>query len=173
MEHTRVGKPLSGECKAASPRGLALLATTPECLPPKAKHSVPKDPEAIEISRHCVVVEVALHDRPEPLAGLGHGIMHALAKLLLDFLQLLPHPLADRRAPHREVPFPVLPANSEFALNLRQQSVRRPPSRCPSQKEPPTSYVQGSRRSDQEDFSYGAICHTTPLPRVPPAEAVP
>ena len=111
MEHTRLGKPLSGECKAASPRGLALLATTPECLPPKAKHSVPKDPEAIEILRHCVVVEVALHNRPEPLAGLGHGIMHALAKLLLDFLQLLPHPLADRCAPHREVPFPVLPAD--------------------------------------------------------------
>jgi hypothetical protein len=28
-------------------------------------------------------VEVALYDRLEPCAGLGHGIMHALAKLLL------------------------------------------------------------------------------------------
>src|ERR1017187_4427924 len=73
MEHTRLGKPLSGECKSASPRGLALLATTPECLPPKAQHPVPKDSEAIEISRHCVVVEVALHHRPEPFAGLGTG----------------------------------------------------------------------------------------------------
>src|ERR1035441_6020041 len=82
MEHTRLGKPLSGECKSASPRGLALLTTTPECLPPKAKRPVPKDPEAIKISRHCVVVEVALHHRPEPFASLRHGIMHALAKLL-------------------------------------------------------------------------------------------
>jgi len=111
MERTRLGKPFPGECKAASPPGLALLATTPECLPPKAQHPLPKDPEAIEISRHCVVVEVALHNRPEPFAGLGHRIMHALAKLLLDFLQLLPHPLANRGAPHREVPFPVLPAD--------------------------------------------------------------
>src|ERR1035441_4679945 len=70
MEHTRLGKPLSGECKSASPRGLALLTTTPECLPPKAKRPVPKDPEAIKISRHCVVVEVALHHRPEPFASL-------------------------------------------------------------------------------------------------------
>src|SRR5271169_5101708 len=102
MEHTWLGKPLSGQRKAASPCGLALLATTPERLPPQAKHPVPKDPEGIEVSRHCVVVEVALHHRPEPLAGLWHGIMHALAKLLFDFLQLLPHPLAARRAPHRE-----------------------------------------------------------------------
>ena len=120
MEHTRLGEPFYGECKSASPCGLALLATTPECLPPKAQHSLPKDPEAIEISGHRVVVEVALHHRPEPFAGLWHGIMHALVKLLLDFLQLLPHPLADRRAPHREVPFPVLPADVREAKKVER-----------------------------------------------------
>src|SRR5208283_2803968 len=128
MEHTRLGEPFYGECKSASPCGLALLATTPECLPPKAQHSLPKDPEAIEISGHRVVVEVALHHRPEPFAGLWHGIMHALVKLLLDFLQLLPHPLADRRAPHREVPFPVLPADvrSSRPAELHRQPLTEP-----------------------------------------------
>jgi hypothetical protein len=57
-----------------------------------------------------VVVEVALHDRLEPFAGLWHWIVHALAELLLDLLQFAPHTLADRPALHREVPFPVLPA---------------------------------------------------------------
>jgi len=42
----RLGEPLSGEYKAASPCGLAVLATTPECLPQEAQHPVPKDPEA-------------------------------------------------------------------------------------------------------------------------------
>jgi hypothetical protein len=46
--------------------------------------------------------------------------MQALAKLPLDFLQLLPHPLADRRAPHREVPFPVLPADVREAKKVER-----------------------------------------------------
>ena len=46
--------------------------------------------------------------------------MHALAKLLLDCLQPLPHPLADRRAPHREIPFPVLPANVRESKKVKR-----------------------------------------------------
>src|SRR5215471_13028730 len=37
--------------------------------------------------------------------------MPASAKLRLDFKQLSPHPLADRLAPHRIAPLPVLPAD--------------------------------------------------------------
>jgi hypothetical protein len=43
------------------------------------------------------------------LAGLGHGIVHALAELLLNLSQLGSHALADRRAPHRKPPFPFFP----------------------------------------------------------------
>jgi hypothetical protein len=49
-------------------------------------------------------VEVALHNRLEPLAGLTHGIVHALADLLLKVAQLRPHAFADRLASHRESP---------------------------------------------------------------------
>ena len=45
--------------------------------------------------------------------------MHTLAKLLLDFLQLLPHAFADRRAPHRENSFPVLPADVREAKKVK------------------------------------------------------
>ena len=64
------------------------------------------DPETQtrEVSRYRVVVEVALYDRLEPLSGLGHGIVHALAELLLNLSQLGSHALSDRGAPHHESP---------------------------------------------------------------------
>src|SRR5260370_28388084 len=79
-------------------------------MPPEPKHPVSEHAEAVEVSRYRVVVEVALHDRLEPFAGVWHWIVHALAELLLDLLQFAPHTLADRPALHREVPFSVLPA---------------------------------------------------------------
>jgi len=75
------------------------------------KHPLPEHPQTIEVSWYRIVVEVALHNRFEPLTGLGHGIVHARAELLLDLSQLGPHALANRRAPHRELPYPVLPAD--------------------------------------------------------------
>ncbi len=44
--------------------------------------------------------------------------MYTLTKLLLDFLQLLPHAFADRRAPYRENSFPVLPADVREAKEI-------------------------------------------------------
>ena len=46
--------------------------------------------------------------------------MHTLAKLLLDFLQLLPHAFADRCAPYRENSFPVLPADVREAKEIER-----------------------------------------------------
>ena len=44
--------------------------------------------------------------------------MHTPAELLLNLLQLRPHALADRHAPHRECPFPVLPADVRKAQKV-------------------------------------------------------
>ena len=87
------------------------LATASKSTPPEHKHPIPKHPQTRKVSWHRVVVEVALYDRLEPSAGLGHGIVHALAKLLLHLSQLGSHALADGRAPHRESPQSILPAN--------------------------------------------------------------
>src|SRR5208282_5953519 len=67
-----------------------------------------------------VIVEVALHDRPEPLARLRHRIMPTPLKLLLDFLQLRPQALADRPTLDGKVPFPVLPANMREAQKVER-----------------------------------------------------
>ena len=53
---------------------------------------------------------------------------YAEAKLLLDFPQLLPHPLADRCAPHGEVPFPVLPADVREAKKVERHRFTFPSS---------------------------------------------
>jgi hypothetical protein len=58
-----------------------------------------------------VIVEVALHDRFEPLPGYGHRFVHSLPELLFNFCQLPPQALAYRVALHREVPVPVFPAD--------------------------------------------------------------
>jgi hypothetical protein len=75
------------------------------------KHPIPEYAETVEVPRYRIVVEVALHDRLEPVTGLTHGIVHTLTELLLDFPQLRPHAFADRPAPHREPPYPILPAD--------------------------------------------------------------
>ena len=77
------------------------LATASKSTPPEHKHPIAEHAQTREVSRYRVVVEVALDDRLEPLSGLGHGIVHALAELLLNLSQLGSHALADRRAPHQ------------------------------------------------------------------------
>src|ERR1041385_4839201 len=79
--------------------------------PPEPNHSIAECGQTVGVSGYRVVVEVALDDRPEPLAGLRYRFMHPSTELLLDFQQLGPHPLADRFALHSVTPVPVLPAD--------------------------------------------------------------
>ena len=80
------------------------VAPTANGTPPESKYPIPKHTQAREVSRYRVVVEVALYDRLEPLSRLGHGIVHALAELLLNLPQLGSDALADRGVPHHESP---------------------------------------------------------------------
>ena len=67
-----------------------------------------------------MVVEVALHDRPEPLARVRHRIMPTPLELLLQFPQLSPQTLADRFALHGKLPPPVLPADRREAQKVER-----------------------------------------------------
>ena len=104
MERSRLRKPSLSQNEDARPGDPAFLASTASGTPPECKHPIPKHTQTREVSRHRVVVEVALDDRLEPLSGLGHGIVHALTQLLLNLSQLGSHALADRRAPRHESP---------------------------------------------------------------------
>ena len=71
MEHARhgeaSGRPASSMRSQLQP---VALAATPQLRAPQPSHPFPEQPEAVEVSRYRVIVEVALHDRPEPLARL-------------------------------------------------------------------------------------------------------
>src|SRR5713226_8637604 len=102
MERSRLRKPSLSQTEDARPVDPAFLAPAAKSTPPERKHPIPKHTQTREVSRYRVVVEVALYDRLEPSASLGHGIVHALAELLLNLSQLGSHALADRSAPHHE-----------------------------------------------------------------------
>jgi hypothetical protein len=73
-------------------------------MPPMPSYPTPEYAETVDVSRYRIVVEVALYDRLEPLAGLAYRIVHPLAELLLNVPQLRSHAFADRLTPHRKSP---------------------------------------------------------------------
>ena len=104
MERSRLRKPSLSQSEDARPGDPAFLASAANSSPPVRQQPIPEHAQTREVSWYRVVVEVSLHDRLEPLPGLRHGIVHALAELLLNLSQLGPHALADRRAPHHKSP---------------------------------------------------------------------
>ena len=111
MEFTRPGKPAFGQGIHSVP-GDAMRLAAPDHGPwPEPDHPFATDPEAVQVPRYRVVVELALHHRLEPLPSLRTRIMHSLAQLLLDAPQFCPHAFADRPAPDLEGPIPEFPAN--------------------------------------------------------------
>ena len=51
---------MRGQLEATDPGVPAYLTTALKHLPPVAKHALPEQPQTIEVSRHSVVVEIAL-----------------------------------------------------------------------------------------------------------------
>src|SRR5260370_21863494 len=118
MEHSQLGKPALRQVEHPGPVDSVFLAPAANSMPPADQHPVPEQGQASVVSRYRVVVEVPLHDRPEPLAGLGNGIVHALAELRFYLPQLGPHAFANRRAPHHKSPQTILPANVRAAYKV-------------------------------------------------------
>jgi hypothetical protein len=135
MERTRLRKPLRSQYKGTRPVDPVLLAPAAKGTAPGREHPIPKHAQTREVPWYCVVVEVAPHDRLEPLAGLAHGIAHPLTALLLNFSQLRPHAFANRLAPHH-APAP-LPSTAPVecgspSLHWLPRNCRRPTGACPA-----------------------------------------
>src|SRR5262252_815955 len=88
------------ELQEALPGEPRVLAASPERLEPEPAHLVAKPPQARVIARDRVVVQMPLQHLLHPRSGLRDGIMHALAQLHLDRLELGSHALLDRLAPN-------------------------------------------------------------------------
>src|ERR1700674_4109408 len=104
MEYSRGREPSVSQSESTCPGERAFLAAAAKCSPPLPDEPLPEYAETVEVPRYRIVVEVSLHNRLEPLAGLAYRIVHPLAELLLDVPQLRHHAFADRLAPHRKPP---------------------------------------------------------------------
>src|SRR5262245_45325843 len=91
MEDDRFRKPVVRQLRHPWPRWASLLAATPQHAPPEVADVVPEHVQCPGIGRHGVVVEVALHDIPQPLSLSGNRLMHAPPHLRFDHLELRSH----------------------------------------------------------------------------------
>src|ERR1035441_1227451 len=120
MQDVRDGQPAGRELMQSFPVEAMALAALAQLGSPQPGQPVAKESQAVEVSRYRVIVEVALHDRPEPFTGLRHRIVHPPSELLLDLLQLGPQAFADRLAPHRESSLSGLPADVREAQKVER-----------------------------------------------------
>src|ERR1700691_1457887 len=72
------------------------LAPPPQRAVPAPDHLSPKGVQTIHITGHCVIVEVALYDRPQPLPDIDDRLMPASPKLLLQLAELCRESLTNR-----------------------------------------------------------------------------
>jgi hypothetical protein len=77
VKHALNRNPALGKWSESIPGHAALLAATPKREPPVARNLFSELSHAASVTRHRVVVEVALDDRSEPLASLLNRIVLA------------------------------------------------------------------------------------------------
>ena len=80
------------------------LAAPPQRPPPVPGQRPAKARQHAPVSRYTVVLKVASHHRPQPLAGLARRRVHPHPKLLLNLQQLRAHPLPHRPATNHKAP---------------------------------------------------------------------
>jgi hypothetical protein len=105
MEDDWFREPGVHQVRHPSPCEPILLAATPQRAPPEIGDMMPEHMQCMSVGWHCVVVEVATDNGPQPLSLLGDRLVHAPPHLFFDHLELRAH----------AVP-PGLPFDLEFAL---------------------------------------------------------
>src|SRR6266511_4692310 len=94
MQEALGGNPALNQPRESPPVQARPLTAQAELLQPEPDDPPPEGTESTHIARHRVAVEVALHDRPQPLTCPCNGLVPALAQLLMQRFQLGHHPLA-------------------------------------------------------------------------------
>src|SRR6266513_3076773 len=86
MEDNRFRKPGIHQLRHPFPRHPILLAATPQRAPPEVGHMMPEHIQCLTVGRHCVIVEVAADNPPQPFSLIGDRLVHSPSHLLLDLL---------------------------------------------------------------------------------------
>jgi hypothetical protein len=102
MRDSRQRQPASDEAPHSIPENAAVLAPPRQRAMPTPADSESNERQRRLVHGHSVVAKVSTHNRPQPLALLGDGLMHASLKLGFHLIQLRLQPLAYRLPQHRE-----------------------------------------------------------------------
>ena len=102
MTDSRQRQPASDEAPHSIPENAAVLAPPRQRAMPIPADSEPKERQRRLVHGHSVVANVSTHNRPQPLALLGDGFVHASLKLGFHLIQLRLQPFAYRLPQHRE-----------------------------------------------------------------------
>src|SRR6266404_4716187 len=102
MTDRRQRQPASDEAPHSVPENPAVLAPPRQRAMPIPTDSESKHRQRRLVLGHSVVAKVSTHNRPQPLALLGDGFVHASLKLGFHLIQLRLQPLAYRLPQHRE-----------------------------------------------------------------------
>src|SRR5579864_2254259 len=94
------------------PKHSGFLAAPQERAMPEPTYWEPKPIQRRTVGRHSVITNVSTHDRPQPLAHFGDGVMHASFEFGLHLAQLRLQPFANRLPQDREASVaPLLPTD--------------------------------------------------------------
>ena len=115
-----LGEPSGSEAVHPLPVHTAALAAAPECSMPMPCDLVAEGRHRFDVAGHGVVGEMSSHHACQPAPLLGDGLMPAPPQLVLDLLELRPHPFCDRDAPQPEPPVPGLPADMREAQEIER-----------------------------------------------------
>src|ERR1700692_4646677 len=102
MTDRRQRQPAGDEAPHSIPENAAVLAPPRQRAMPRPGGSESKKRQRRLVHGHSVVAKVSTHNRPQPLALLGDGFVHAALKLGFHLIQLRLQPLAYRLPQHRE-----------------------------------------------------------------------
>src|SRR5215469_14990128 len=84
MKDIRFREPVVHQLRHPFPRYPILLAAPPQRAPPEVGDMVSEDFHRLSVGRHCVVVEVASDDPPQPFPLFGDRPVHAPSQRVLD-----------------------------------------------------------------------------------------
>jgi len=139
MTDRRQRQPASNERPHAIPKDAAVLAPPRQRAMPKPADSESKNRQRRWVHGHSVISKVSTHNRPQPLALFGDGLVHSTPKLGFHLIQLRLQPFADRLPQHREPSIaPLLHADMRVSRPaelhhrpLAEPSVRLSPHSAP------------------------------------------
>jgi len=130
MEHLNLREKDSQPLQKTLPSPVAPLTTPLDLAEPESKHLITERSHLLLIARNRVILKVAPHHGLQPLRCFGDRLVHSLAQLLLNVLQLGCHPFADRLSFHDEVPCPATLPSLRSAASPKL--CRRSTPRCRS-----------------------------------------